>query len=174
MGGGGPGWCAKHIKAIMNVGPAFLGAPKAVSNLFSAEGKDIAHLRNMSPGLLDSEILRLQTLEHMMRLSRTWDSIVALLPKGGETIWGNMDWSPEEGHVCDFTKKKHFQPPFIDSNVNSNDFHRAFKVKDPVKYGRIIPFGKAASQLHFSQIPSVYPEDWESFNREDASVENDS
>lgn len=46
MGGGGaPGWCAKHIKAIMNIGPAFFGVPKAVSNLFSAEGKDVAFLR---------------------------------------------------------------------------------------------------------------------------------
>lgn len=44
-GGGGPGWCATHIKAIMNIGPAFLGVPKAVSNIFSAEGKDVAYIR---------------------------------------------------------------------------------------------------------------------------------
>ena len=46
-GGGGPGWCAKHIKAIMNIGPAFLGVPKAVSNIFSAEGKDVAFIRSV-------------------------------------------------------------------------------------------------------------------------------
>lgn len=44
-GGGGPGWCDKHIKAIMNISPAFLGVPKAVSNLFSAEGKEVAFVR---------------------------------------------------------------------------------------------------------------------------------
>lgn len=44
-GGGGPGWCAKHIKSVVNIGPAFLGVPKAVSNLLSAEGKDIAYAR---------------------------------------------------------------------------------------------------------------------------------
>lgn len=44
-GGGGPSWCAKHIKAVVNIGPAFLGVPKAVSNLLSAEGKDIAYAR---------------------------------------------------------------------------------------------------------------------------------
>lgn len=44
-GGGGPDWCAKHIKAVMNIGPAFLGVPKAVSNIFSAEGKDVAFVR---------------------------------------------------------------------------------------------------------------------------------
>lgn len=44
-GGGGAGWCAKHIKAIMNIGPAFLGVPKAISNIFSAEGRDFAYVR---------------------------------------------------------------------------------------------------------------------------------
>ena len=44
-GGGGPDWCAKHIKAVMNIGGPFLGVPKAVSALFSAEAKDIAVAR---------------------------------------------------------------------------------------------------------------------------------
>lgn len=47
-GGGGPDWCAKHIKAVMNIGPAFLGVPKAVSSIFSAEGKDVSFLRLVS------------------------------------------------------------------------------------------------------------------------------
>ncbi|KAJ8767823.1 hypothetical protein K2173_020763 [Erythroxylum novogranatense] len=42
--GGGPSWCAKHIKAIVNISPAFLGVPKAVSNLISSEAKDIASI----------------------------------------------------------------------------------------------------------------------------------
>ena len=44
-GGGGPDWCSKHIKAVMNIGPAFLGVPKTVSNFFSAEAKDVALIR---------------------------------------------------------------------------------------------------------------------------------
>ncbi|KAK8516294.1 hypothetical protein V6N12_068904 [Hibiscus sabdariffa] len=102
--GGGPGWCAKHIKVIMNIRPTFLGVPKAVSIILSAEGKDDAYIRAMA---LDLGILRLQALEHITQVSRTWDSLVSLVPKGGETIWGNMDWSPEEEHVCDFSKKKY-------------------------------------------------------------------
>lgn len=45
-GGGGPRWCADHIKAVMNIGPVFLGVPKTVSSLFSAEGKDVAYVRS--------------------------------------------------------------------------------------------------------------------------------
>ncbi|RVX20156.1 putative phospholipid:diacylglycerol acyltransferase 2 [Vitis vinifera] len=136
-GGGGTGWCAKHIKAIMNIGPAFLGVPKAVSNIFSAEAKDVAFVRSMDPGVLDSEILGLQTLEHVMRVCRTWDSIISLIPKGGETIWGNLDWSPEEG-----------------------DGKMEFQIKESVRYGRIISFGKATSQLPSSQLPNLGSKDF--------------
>lgn len=46
MGGhGGPGWCDKHIKAIMNISPTFLGVPKVVSSLFSAEAEEVAFVR---------------------------------------------------------------------------------------------------------------------------------
>jgi len=46
-GGGGPGWCAKYIKAIMNIAPAFLGVPKIVANILSAEDKGISFLRSV-------------------------------------------------------------------------------------------------------------------------------
>lgn len=154
-GGGGPGWCAKYIKAIMNIGPPFLGVPKAVSNVLSAEGKDVAFVRAMAPGVLDSEILRLQTLEHVMRVSRTWDSIISLMPKGGETIWGNMDWSPEEGLDCDLAKKRYLKPSLSDKSTNDSDGMVGFCIIDPVRYGRIISFGKATSQLPSSQLPAL-------------------
>ncbi|KAK9280019.1 hypothetical protein L1049_013704 [Liquidambar formosana] len=154
-GGGGPGWCAKHIKAVMNIGPAFLGVPKTVSNIFSAESKDVAFVRAMAPGVLDSEMLGLQTLEHVMRVSRTWDSIISLMPKGGETIWGNMDWSPEEGYDCDLARKRYMKPSLNDKKSNNSDGKRGFHIEDYVKYGRIISFGKAASQLPSSQLPTL-------------------
>lgn len=108
--------------------------------------------RAMAPGLLDSKILGLQTLEHVLRVSRTWDSIVSLLPKGGETIWGNLDWSPEEGHACQLVKKGNFQ---CSPNDNYTDAKRGFQIKETEKYGRIISFGKEESQLPSSQIPSL-------------------
>lgn len=44
-GGGGSDWCAKHIKAVINIASPFLGAPKSVALHFSIEAKDIAVLR---------------------------------------------------------------------------------------------------------------------------------
>ncbi|KAF9591731.1 hypothetical protein IFM89_006077 [Coptis chinensis] len=153
-GGGGPQWCAKHIKSVMNIGPAFLGVPKTVSSLFSAEGKDVAFARAMAPGVLDSDIFGLQTLEHMMRVSRTWDSIISLMPKGGETVWGNLDWSPEEGCICDKTKNKYFQASSRNSTQSSNasDGKLGFRLEEPIRYGRMISFGKETAELPSSEL----------------------
>ncbi|KAL5716775.1 phospholipid:diacylglycerol acyltransferase [Ranunculus cassubicifolius] len=153
-GGGGPGWCAKHIKSIMNIGPTFLGVPKAVSSIFSAEGKDVAFARAMAPGVLDSDLLGLQTLEHMMRVSRTWDSMIALLPKGGETVWGNLDWSPEEGCICDQAKKKSFRDSSENTpeSTNKSDGKLGFRMEELVRYGRMISFGKETAQLPSSEL----------------------
>lgn len=112
----------------------------------------------MAPGLLDSEFLGLQTLEHVMRVSRSWDSVISLLPKGGETIWGNLDWSPEEEQICDSDKKKYLQPSSRENNSNNNggSGETIFEVKkEPTKYGRLISFGKEASELPSSQLPTL-------------------
>ncbi|CAN8277820.1 unnamed protein product [Cochlearia groenlandica] len=155
-GGGGSGWCAKHIKAVLNIGPTFLGVPKAVSNLLSGEGKDIAYARALSPGLLDSELVKLQTLEYVLRMSHSWDSIVSLLPKGGEAIWGDLDWSPEEeDHTCVFSNRKSSQPLVTHLDTRNISTKPEYSVKEPVKYGRIIAFGKRASQLPSSQLSTL-------------------
>lgn len=157
-GGGGSDWCAKHIKAVVNIGPTFLGVPKAFSTILSAEGKDISLIRAMASGILESEILGLQTIEHVMRVLRTWDSIVSLLPKGGETVWGNLDWSPEEGYDCDSERKRHLQALSRENNTGSSVDRSLFQVKNPKKYGRIISFGKEASEVLSSQLPTFSKE----------------
>ncbi|KAL8501266.1 hypothetical protein ACS0TY_020715 [Phlomoides rotata] len=134
-GGGGPAWCAKHIKSVVNIGPTFLGVAKSVSTLLSSENKDVASIRAMTPGVLGSEMLDLQALEHMMHVSRTWDSILSLVPKGGETIWGNSDWSPEEDHVCDPATAK-YDGNNTDDGITITSFH----VQESTKYGPIVSF----------------------------------
>lgn len=109
----------------------------------------------MAPGLLNSDILGIQTLEHVMRVSRTWDSIISLFPKGGDTIWGGMDWSPEENHFCDSSKTKNHKP--VDVTQNTSDVARLnrFQVVEPTRYGRIVSFGKEASELHSSELSTL-------------------
>ncbi|KAF7806780.1 phospholipid:diacylglycerol acyltransferase 1-like [Senna tora] len=146
-GGGGPDWCAKHIKAVMNIGGPFLGVPKSVAGLFSIEGRDIAVARALAPGFLDKDVFGLQTLQHLMRMTRTWDSTMSMIPKGGDTIWGGLDWSPEGYYNC--SAKKH-KSNITDSAIqNGKESHGL--VKNP-NYGRIISFGKDVAELHSSRL----------------------
>ncbi|KAK4756906.1 hypothetical protein SAY87_007033 [Trapa incisa] len=139
-GGGGPDWCAKHIKAVMNIGGPFLGVPKAVAGLFSIEAKDIAVARSFAPGVLNKDVFGLQTLQHMMRMTRTWDSTMSMIPKGGETIWGGLDWSPEGVSSCTSKWSK--------NNGNGSTRYQPRKIN----YGRLISFGKDIADTHSSKI----------------------
>lgn len=108
----------------------------------------------MAPGVLDSDLLGFQTLEHMMRVSRTWDAIISLMPKGGETIWGNLDWSPEEGYICN-QEKKYIQVSsgkLNHSTTNTSDGKLGFRMEEPVRYGRMISFGKETAQLPSAEL----------------------
>ncbi|KAL0415059.1 UNVERIFIED_CONTAM: Phospholipid:diacylglycerol acyltransferase 1 [Sesamum latifolium] len=156
-GGGGPNWCAKHIKAVMNIGGPLLGVPKAVSGLFSAEAKDIAVasclsdflsivLQAIAPGVLDKDLFRIQTLQHIMKMTRTWDSTMSMIPKGGETIWGGLDWSPEEGYVPS-KRKQSINDTENPINTESQSKH--------VHYGRIISFGKDVAEADSSEIQRI-------------------
>lgn len=149
-GGGGSDWCARHLKAVMNIGGPFLGVPKAVSGLFSAEAKDIAAARSMAPSFLESEMFNFQTLQHVMRMTRTWDSTMSMIPKGGDTIWGELDWSPEEGYECIEKKSKNNS-----TQVAECDRTRKSVNATHVKYGRIISFGKHVADLHSSEIERI-------------------
>ncbi|KAG4182968.1 hypothetical protein ERO13_A09G079700v2 [Gossypium hirsutum] len=150
-GGGGPDWCSKHIKAVVNIGGPFLGVPKAIAGLFSAEAKDIAVARALAPGFLDNDIFQFQTLQHVMRMSRTWDSTMSMIPRGGNTIWGGLDWSPEEGNSCAKKREKKNETQIADQAGSENAVCKA----KSANYGRIISFGKDVAEAPSSDIERI-------------------
>ncbi|KAG2712823.1 hypothetical protein I3760_04G144200 [Carya illinoinensis] len=149
-GGGGLDWCTKHIKAVMNIGAPFLGVPKAVAGLFSMEAKDVAIARAFAPGVLDKDVFGLQTFQHMMRMTRTWDSTMSMIPKGGDTIWGGLDWSPEGDFDCSAKKLKNNDTQTADQSGKGT-----LGTTKRVNYGRIISFGKDVSDIHSFEIKRV-------------------
>lgn len=66
---------------------------------------------------------------------------MSMLPKGGDTIWGGLDWSPEENCHCNAKKGK------------NNDTNNAGPYG--VNYGRIISFGKDVAETHSSKIERI-------------------
>ena len=105
--------------------------------------------------VLDSEMFSLQTLQHIMRMTRSWDSTMSMIPKGGEVIWGGTDWSPEEGFQCSSRKRKK------DEVSKELGLHG----KPMAHYGRLLSFGKATSEApsyemnrkHFKEVKGGLP-----------------
>ncbi|KAG0592410.1 hypothetical protein KC19_1G249900 [Ceratodon purpureus] len=149
-GGGGPDWVARHIKANMNIAGPFLGVPKAFAGIFSAEAKDIAVARAIAPGVLDNDIFGLQTIQYIMKVTRTWDSCLSMLPKGGTTIWGNASWSPEEGYDCS-TKKSNETDGAVKEQTESG-LQIGSHGKPAAHYGRMVAFGKEAAATSYEVI----------------------
>lgn len=90
-----------------------------------------------------------QTLQHVLRMTRTWDSTMSMLLKGGETIWGGLDWSPEGDHECS-SKNKNNNDQTMDNNrtLDLANFNHT-------KFGRLLSFGKGFADLNSSEIASV-------------------
>ncbi|MCD7462674.1 phospholipid:diacylglycerol acyltransferase [Datura stramonium] len=150
-GGGGPDWCAKHIKAVMNIGGPLLGVPKSIAGLFSAEARDIAVARALAPGVLDTDIFHFQTLEHIMKMSRTWDATMSMIPRGGDIIWGGLDWSPEEGHSPCKSKSRDDAAQISSHHENQTTDSKA----KYYSYGRMMSFGKDAAEAHPSDLKRI-------------------
>lgn len=65
---------------------------------------------------------------------------MSMIPKGGDTIWGGLDWSPEESYIPRKTKQ-------------GND--TLSKGQRNINYGRIISFGKEVAKAHSSEIEMI-------------------
>lgn len=76
---------------------------------------------------------------------------MSMIPKGGETIWGGLDWSPEEGYLPKNKTNNNLNASL--SSQNNSD-SKASEARNP-NYGRFISFGRDAAELHSSQIERI-------------------
>ena len=79
----GGSWCEQHLEAFVNLAGSTLGIPKAASALLSGEMKDTVSLGPLSAYLANA----LVPIESRTMLFRTWGSLLAMLPVGGNKIW---------------------------------------------------------------------------------------
>ena len=87
-----PGWVDQHVAVVYNAGGPVLGVPKAVTSLLSGELRESAQLTGLAnfigEGLLGKE--------DRTAVWRTWGSPLGMLPIGGENIWGNETFAPDD------------------------------------------------------------------------------
>lgn len=90
-----------------------LGAAKGVPAVLSGEMKDTAQLNRFAVYGLEKFFSR----EDRAEILRAMPGISSMLPKGGDAVWGNLTWAPDDapgqtasfGSFIKFTKGNHTQ-----------------------------------------------------------------
>ncbi|KAI9136690.1 Lecithin:cholesterol acyltransferase-domain-containing protein [Paraphysoderma sedebokerense] len=91
-GNGGSRWVSDHLATFVNIAGPLLGTPKTVAALLSGEMRDTAQLGGVPAYLLENFFGRRQR----SNLFWSWGGVASMLPKGGERIWGNLTWAPDD------------------------------------------------------------------------------
>ncbi|MCJ1437690.1 hypothetical protein MMC27_007077 [Xylographa pallens] len=99
-GNGGPDWVEKHVDSWINISGCMLGALKGYPAVLSGEMKDTAQLNAFAVYGLEKFLAR----EERAEIFRAMPGISSMLPIGGNAIWGNKTWAPDDlpGQVVSF------------------------------------------------------------------------
>ncbi|EWC48115.1 hypothetical protein DRE_02694 [Drechslerella stenobrocha 248] len=92
MGNGGPTWVEDHIEAWINISGSLLGAVKGVTAVLSGEMRDTVQLNQFAVYGLE----RFFSREERAEILRSMPGISSMIPKGGEAVWGNHTWAPDD------------------------------------------------------------------------------
>lgn len=76
---------------------------------------------------------------------------MSMIPKGGDTIWGGLDWSPEKCHASSKIKQQNNDTQ-TDDELEKENLVSHTKI---VNYGRIISFGKDAAEQPLSELERI-------------------
>ncbi|KIX92265.1 uncharacterized protein Z520_12011 [Fonsecaea multimorphosa CBS 102226] len=91
-GKGGPQWVNKHIDSWINISGCMLGTAKDIPALLSGEMKDTAQLNAFAVYGLEKFLSK----EDRAEIFRAMPGISSMLPKGGDVVWGNTTWAPDD------------------------------------------------------------------------------
>lgn len=92
FGNGGKTWVNDHIESFVDISGSMLGTPKAIVALLSGEMKDTVQLNSLAVYGLERFFSRRERADML----RTFGGIASMLPKGGETIWGDLENAPDD------------------------------------------------------------------------------
>lgn len=89
---GGRGWVEKHVDSWINVSGSMLGALKGLPAVLSGEMKDTAQLNAFAVYGLEKFLGKDERCE----IFRSMPGASSMLPKGGNAVWGNKTWAPDD------------------------------------------------------------------------------
>jgi phospholipid:diacylglycerol acyltransferase len=91
-GNGGPAWVEEHVDSWINISGCMLGALKGLPAVLSGEMKDTAQLNAFAVYGLEKFLSRTERAE----IFRAMPGVSSMLPIGGNAIWGNSTWAPDD------------------------------------------------------------------------------
>lgn len=91
-GRGGDDWVDRYVEAWINVSGCMLGAVKDVTAVLSGEMRDTAQLNAFAVYGLEKFLSK----EERAELFRGMPGISSMLPLGGNAVWGNSTWAPDD------------------------------------------------------------------------------
>ncbi|KAK5131567.1 hypothetical protein LTR08_000822 [Meristemomyces frigidus] len=91
-GNGGPTWVNEHIDSWINISGCMLGALKDLPAVLSGEMRDTAQLNAFAVYGLEKFLSRQERAE----IFRHMPGISSMLPMGGDAVWGNHTWAPDD------------------------------------------------------------------------------
>lgn len=106
-GKGGKDWVNKHIDSWINISGCMLGAVKGLTAVLSGEMRDTAQLNAFAVYGLEKFLSK----EERAEIFRAMPGISSMLPKGGEAVWGNATWAPDDqpGQLMSFGNLLNFR-----------------------------------------------------------------
>jgi phospholipid:diacylglycerol acyltransferase len=91
-GAGGKDWVNRHIDSWINISGCMLGAVKGLTAVLSGEMRDTAQLNAFAVYGLEKFLAK----EERAEIFRAMPGISSMLPKGGNLVWGNATWAPDD------------------------------------------------------------------------------
>ncbi|KAF9268724.1 Lecithin:cholesterol acyltransferase [Marasmius fiardii PR-910] len=91
-GGGGPDWVEDHIEAYIAVAGTHLGVTKSMAAFLSGEMKDTVQMNPAGSYVLESFFSRAER----RKLFLTWAGPASMWVKGGDAVWGNDTFAPDD------------------------------------------------------------------------------
>lgn len=91
-GGGGHDWVERHIDSWINISGCMLGAVKGLTAVLSGEMRDTAQLNAFAIYGLEKFLSK----EERAELFRAMPGISSMLPIGGNAVWGDLNWAPDD------------------------------------------------------------------------------
>ncbi|EGO55537.1 hypothetical protein NEUTE1DRAFT_85933 [Neurospora tetrasperma FGSC 2508] len=91
-GQGGQDWVERHVDSWINISGCMLGAVKDVTAILSGEMRDTAQMNAFAVYGLEKFLSK----EERAEIFRAMPGISSMLPMGGNAVWGELDWAPDD------------------------------------------------------------------------------